>query len=190
MKHADLLALLLPPVSYERTGPRLTAGLVAEGAALDLTRQSAQRAAGGITPFYAGALLADWERVCAVTPGSADSYQQRLQAVLAKLAEVGGLSRPYFIRLAERLGYHIEIVEPEPFRAGRNRAGERLWIPEIIWVWQVIIHGRAGAQVWRFRAGQSVAGERLTAFGDPVIEAVFEDLKPAHTFVYFAYLES
>lgn len=189
MRHANLLTLLLPPVSYERTGPCLAAGLAAEGAALDQTRQSAQRAASGVTPFYASALLSDWERVCGVTPGSADSYQQRLQAVLAKLAETGGLSRPYFIRLAERLGYRIEIAEPEPFRAGRNRAGERLWIPEIIWVWRVIVHGRAGAQIWRFRAGQSVAGERLTSFADPVIEAVFNDLKPAHTFVYFAYLE-
>ncbi len=38
-----------------------------------------------------------------------------------------------------------------------------------------------------FRSGESAAGERLLSFGDPVIEQVFEDLKPAHTFVYFAY---
>lgn len=190
MRHADLLALLLPPTSYERTGRWLAAGLTAEGAALDLTRQSAGRVTDGVTPFYAGQLLADWERVCGLTSAVTDSYQQRLQAVLAKLAETGGLSIPYFIRLAERLGYSIEIVEPQPFRAGTNRAGDRLQTPDIVWVWQVIIHGRAGAQLWQFRAGQSVAGERLTSFGDPVIETVFEDLKPAHTYVYFAYLES
>lgn len=45
-------------------------------------------------------------------------------------------------------------------------------------------------RIYPFRAGVSVASERLTAFSDPVIEAVLRDLKPAHTFVYFAYEET
>jgi len=35
--------------------------------------------------------------------------------------------------------------------------------------------------------GASCAGERLSSFSDNVIERVFEDLKPAHSFVRFTY---
>ena len=45
----------------------------------------------------------------------------------------------------------------------------------------------ANDNVQRFRAGISAAGERLTDFGDPIIETFFRDLKPAHTYCYFAY---
>ncbi|MGJ8503284.1 YmfQ family protein, partial [Glaesserella parasuis] len=33
-----------------------------------------------------------------------------------------------------------------------------------------------------------VAGERLTDFGDRILEEFFTDLKPAHTYCYFAYI--
>ncbi|AXE33130.1 YmfQ family protein [Chromobacterium phragmitis] len=186
MRHESLLAMLLPPGSYAH-GPALRAELAAEGRALDETMLSLDRAGGGITPFAAGEMLADWERVCGITPPGGAPYQQRLQLVLAKLAETGGLSIPYFIRLAAGMDTQIDINEPQPFRAGANRAGDTVWTADIIWVWQVVVHGSAGSRSFRFQAGQSAAGERLLSFGDPVIEAVFNDLKPAHTFVYFAY---
>ncbi|WP_423197460.1 Phage tail protein [Cupriavidus sp. H19C3] len=189
MKHAELLALLLPPESYAPREFPLAQELAAEGNTLDAAMASVTRAAGGITPFFAGQLLPDWERVCGIAPSANASYQERLQIVLAKLAETGGLSIPYFKRLAAGMGYEIQIEEPQPFRAGINRAGDQLWTPAIIWVWQVIV--RSGVvREYRFRAGQSAAGEPLTSFGDPVIESVFQDLKPAHTFVYFAYQEA
>lgn len=196
--HAGLLALLLPPVSYAAqqiplgdapSGASLQAELAAEGKALDAALASADRAQGAVTPFFAEQLLPDWERVCGITPPANAAYQQRLQAVLAKLAETGGLSIPYFVRLAAGLGYRVSINEPQPFRAGVNRAGDTLWVPDILWVWQVLVHG-GSALAYRFQAGLSAAGERLTAFGDPVLEAVFNDLKPAHTYVYFAYQEA
>ncbi|WP_053014268.1 MULTISPECIES: putative phage tail protein [Xenorhabdus] len=111
-----------------------------------------------------------------------------LEMVLLKLAETGGLSIPYFTSLASRLGYHITIEEPLPFRAGVNRAGERLMYPDSLWVWVVNIHGNR-VQNYRFRAGNSLAGERLSAFADTVIESIFNDLKPAHTYCYFTYQE-
>lgn len=189
MKHADLLTRLLPPVSYDSKGDILTAELNAEGNALDVTAQSAQRVNNGVTPFYAADLLTDWERVCGLTSTQADSYQHRLEMVLLKLAETGGLSIPYFINLAKKMGYTIEIVEFDPFRAGRDCAGMQLWEPGIIWVWQVVVKGSAGLISYSFRAGASCAGERLLDFSDPIIEAVFEDLKPAHTYCYFSYVE-
>ena len=188
MKHAELLALLLPPESYAPAAAPLAQELKAEGNALDAAMANTKRVSGGITPFLAAQLLPDWERVCGIVPSATSSYQQRLQTVIAKLAEIGGLSIPYFKRLASSMGYEITIKEPQPFRAGVNRAGDQLWTGDIIWVWQVIVHGGL-IREYRFRAGQSAAGEPLTAFGDPVIEGVFQDLKPAHTFVYFAYQE-
>lgn len=189
MSHYTLLNLLLPPVSYSPRQKVLAASLQAEANVFDAISTTATLAEGGVTPFYARSLIADWERILDLYPPEGATYQQRQQRVLAKLAEVGGLSIPYFIQLASSLGYTITIDEPQPFRAGVNRAGDRLWVEEIIWVWRVNVQN-SGTQVYRFRAGSSAAGERLTSFGDPVIEDVFRDLKPAHTFCYFAYQEN
>lgn len=80
------------------------------------------------------ALLSDWERVLALPVSTGMTIQARRQQIMVKLNETGGLSRSYFIRLAKSLGYEVTIDEPEPFRCGRNRCGDRLWVPEIIWV--------------------------------------------------------
>ncbi|WP_038255841.1 YmfQ family protein, partial [Xenorhabdus bovienii] len=182
----SLLKQLLPPVSYAWDAPHLDAELEAEARQLTLTGQSAVRVSGAVTPFFAQSLLPDWERVLGITPNAKHNYQQRLEMVLLKLAETGGLSLPYFISLAARLGYTITISEPQPFQAGINRAGDRLMPPDSIWSWVVNIHGTR-VQSYRFRAGSSTAGERLLSFGDPVIESVFNELKPAHTFCRFTY---
>lgn len=186
MKHADLLGLLLPRPTYDPQGLFVGADLAAEGNALDSALAGSQRLLQAITPFEAGDMLPDWERLLGLVPPSGAPYQQRLEAVLAKLAETGGLSIPYFTRLAQRLGYSIAIDEPQPFRAGVNCAGDTLWIEDIIWVWHVDVQG-ASTRFYQFHAGQSAAGEALTSFADPVIEAIFNDLKPGHTFVYFTY---
>ncbi|MEO2217326.1 putative phage tail protein [Chromobacterium vaccinii] len=184
--YQDLLTRLLPPVSYRPDGPRLQAELASEGAALDRVQNSARQLVGAVTPQQAEAMLPDWERVCGLTPQSDATYQQRRQAVLAKLAETGGLSIPYFIRLAAGMGYKIQIEEPQPFRAGVNRVGDRLWPEDVIWHWRVTAFG-SKIQPYQFRAGQSLAGEPLCAFGDPRLEELFNDLKPAHTLIRFAY---
>ncbi|WP_103035238.1 YmfQ family protein [Castellaniella caeni] len=185
MKGAQLLASLLPPVSYAPNAPQIATTLRAEGAQLDAAQQSAGRALAAVTPFGAGELLVDWERLLGLS--GTGGYQQRLDAVLAKLAEVGGLSIPYFISLAKRLGYAIQIIEPQPFRADASRAGDAVYVDEVIWCFQVVVEGATTWRVYPFRAGSSVAGDRVLTFGDPVIEEVLNDLKPGHTFVYFAY---
>lgn len=188
MMHAELLALLLPPESYAPRGRALRAELCAEGAALDTSQKRADTVKGAITPLNAEQLLPDWERICGITPPAGGVYQQRLQAVLAKLAETGGLSIPYFIHLAAGVGFQITIDEPSPFRAGSSRAGQRLTGEEVIWVWRVNVRGSA-TRTYRFRAGVSRAGERLTYASEPVLETVLNDLKPAHTLVVFTYQE-
>lgn len=186
MNHSRLLPLLLPPVSYDPQGPNIAIDLTASGAALDRAQASARRVRDAITPYGAGALIQDWERVLGITPPADAGYQERQNRVIAKIRELGGLSIPYFIRLAAGLGYSVTIDEPQPFRAGTSRAGDRLYVEDIVFVWRVDVRG-GSALIYRFRAGQSAAGERLTTFGDPILEATIRDLKPAHTFVYFAY---
>lgn len=186
MKHEDLLKSLLPPVSYDPRDPRLAACIKAEGAQLDAAQANADRLLAAITPAGAGETITDWERVLGVTPRSGASQQERIAVVVAKMAETGGLSIPYFRQLAARLGYTIDIVEPQPFRVGSSRIGDTIYGEDIIFVWQVVVGGTPSVSYY-FRVGQSATGERLLSFSDPVLEQVFEDLKPAFTFVYFAY---
>lgn len=186
MSALTVLSLLLPAGSYATSQPTLSSSLRAEANVFDGIGVSADIVGGAVTPYHAGSLLSDWERVLGLAPSANTSFQQRQQRVLAKLSETGGLSIPYFVRLASNLGYSITIDEPRQFRAGTARAGERLWDGDTIWVWMVNINN-SKTVAFRFRAGVSTAGERLVSFGDPVIEEIFNELKPAHTFCYFAY---
>lgn len=186
MTHTDLLKLLLPPVAYEPGAPNIAAELYAEGRALDTALDYSHHIAGAITPYFAEQLLVDWERVVGITPNINTPYLARINAVVAKIRETGGLNIPYFINLAAGMGYTITITEPRPFRAGEGRAGDTIYDFDVVWQWRVNVAATNVPQ-YPFRAGTSAAGESILAFGDPVIEQVINDLKPAHTFVYFAY---
>lgn len=189
MQHANLLALLLPPASYTPTELDLAAQLNADGNALDAAQASAKNVLGAVTPYGAGEMITDWERVLGLTPSAGATLQQRIDTAIAKLAQVGGLSIPYFKQLAADLGYTININEPQYPQAGVSRAGDPMWVTDIIWVWQVIVNG-APVIAYQAYAGTAAAGDPITAFSDPIIEHVFNALKPAHTYVYFAYLGS
>ena len=63
MPHADLLAALLPPVSYAPSGPHLAASLAMEGRELDRVQADAAHAVGGLRPFLYQQWLEDYERV-------------------------------------------------------------------------------------------------------------------------------
>lgn len=188
-EYTDLLFALLPQSVYSHQGKRLRAELKAEGNALETVERKDKDVLNAVTPFNAPpALLADYERLYQLSTSGSMTLQARRQQVLAAMNATGGLSRAYFINLAKSLGYDITISEPEPFRAGVGRAGDRIWTPEIIWVWIVNISGQQ-VPVYRFRAGSSLAGERLTTYGENLIEKIFQDLKPAHTQVVFNYGE-
>ncbi|OON39450.1 phage tail protein [Izhakiella australiensis] len=187
MNYRNLLAGLLPPIAYSPERKAINAEITGEGNAFNLVSMSADEVAGAATPLFSDGLLADWERVLELTPGDDDSWQQRLEAVLLKLAETGGLSRSYFIKLAATAGYTITIDEFEPFRAGTNSAGDPLYVPEIIYVWAVNV--KSSVTVYYFRAGISLPGERLATYGNKVLETIFGNLKPAHTYCYFTYEE-
>lgn len=185
--HERLLKTLLPN-SYRTRGPNMDIALKAEGYTHDQLYQLARDVENGLVANTAGILLSDWEQELSIAPKAGQSYQERVAVVVGRLVAVGGLSIPYFINVAQGMGCSITIDELDAFRAGRNRAGDPIYIEDIMWVWRVSIKAQA-KMVWYFRAGQSVAGERLSSFGDPVIETLFKELKPAHTHVIFTYQE-
>lgn len=171
-EYLNLLALLLPPVTYVPSGERLKAQLNAEAKLYAILDGMTAELVSAIDPETATDTLTDWERVYALTPGSGDTLQQRRQAVMAALAETGGLSRQYFINLAAALGYDITIDE----------------LDDPMWRWVVNVNGTP-EQTYYFRVGESSVGDRLEESGDPDLETLFNRLKPAHTECIFKYLE-
>ena len=178
MTYADLLPLYYPPVSYDVHATRQAAERQAEAAIFDgVQTQSAQVLAAAYAPT-AGGDIARWERLLGINPPQPGNCARRVADVLAKLNET--------IRLAAAAGYTITISEPQPFRAGVNRAGDRLAREDIMWVWWVDVASQSQT-VWRFRAGSGTAGSRLSQYSDAVIESLFNRLKPAHTAIRFTY---
>lgn len=188
--YADILKQLYPPVSYDINGKRFTAQCEIDGRCFDRLQASAEEMLAAIEPATSRTMLADWERVCGIATDLTKSYSDRVKLVIIQLNAVGGLSIPYFIQLAESIGYHIEIKEFSHLANDLPDAGD---IPiqnsptEVLgYMWRVDVKN-ADDNITRFRAGQSMAGERLTDFGDRILEEFFRDLKPAHTYCYFAY---
>jgi uncharacterized protein YmfQ (DUF2313 family) len=186
MNTVNLFRAMMPPASYDPNAKYLSAELGAEANLMDAVKTSANRVLASITPFYSSVTLADWERIYRLTPRKGATQQERRENVLVKMAEVGGLSIPYFTSLAASLGYTITISEPRAFQAGVNRCGDRLYVEGMRWVWEVNVLG-ASTPKYRFRAGASAAGEPLLAFGESILEETFKDLKPAFTDCYFTY---
>ncbi|KDD82195.1 DUF2313 domain-containing protein [Glaesserella parasuis] len=189
--HANVLKTLYPPVSYDINGEQFVAQCEVDGRCFDLLQQSAERMLNAVTPDTSREMLADWERVCGISTDLSKSYSSRVNKVILTLNAVGGLSIPYFMQLAKSIGYTIEIKEFSHLQNDLPDAGD---IPiqnspreHLGYMWRVTITN-GDNNITRFRAGQSVAGERLTDFGDRILEEFFTDLKPAHTYCYFAYI--
>lgn len=170
MTLASLLRTLLPPVAYDPAGRVIGAVIDAEAAALQEAMERAQTVEHAMHPATAGDAIADWERVLGLRPLPSASAAERVQAVLAKLGELGGLSIPYFVRLAAAAGYAITIIEPKPWRVGHSHLDEPLYLEDVLFVWQVRIDRRPS---------------NATPVTDAALEATFNNLKPAHTFCQF-----
>ncbi|WP_051554249.1 putative phage tail protein [Desulfobulbus elongatus] len=137
----------------------------------------------------AAILLTTWERVYGLTAaaGFEEPLQMRRDRVTKTIRARGGLSIPYFINLAAGMGYAISIEEPIPSMTGWLCAGGELMSGEVLWQWGANV---GGMNIYSFRAGNSSVGERLSWWpGYAELEAVFAELRPAHTFVYFNYEE-
>ncbi|HHF6731400.1 TPA: YmfQ family protein [Haemophilus influenzae] len=189
--HKKVLAKLYPPVSYDVNGERFLAQCEVDGNAFDRLQKSAVDLLQIIEPSTSNTMLSDWERLCDIKTDYSNNYQARVKRVIAKLNAIGGLSIPYFKRIAESIGYHIEIKEFSPLANDLPMTGDLVQFrneerDNLIFMWRVSVLNGDDNIVY-FRAGSSFAGNHLVEFGDPIIEEFFRDLKPAHTYCYFAY---
>lgn len=185
-RHARLLMRLLPPVAYDPQGPKLGLRLQAAGIVLDDLDSNFGALVGALSPQSAGGLLALWEQNLAIEPEYGAPYASRVARILSRLRETGGLSIPYFTRIAAGLGYQIAIEEQGARVLGATWCGMRLRHPDTLWVWTVHVSGPP-VRIWRARCRSSRCGERFAMVSDPIIEALFNDLKPADTRCLFYY---
>lgn len=191
MQHANVLKQLYPPVSYNINGEHFIAQCEVDGNAFDRLQQSAEEVLAAIEPATSNQMLSDWERICWIKTDLSKSYQERVKRVIVQLNAVGGLSIPYFTRIAESIGYQIQIKEFSPLQNDLPNPGDLVQFrneprESLIYMWRVTVLNGDDNIVY-FRAGSSFAGDHLVEFGDPIIEEFFKDLKPAHTYCYFAY---
>jgi len=202
----QLLALLPRGAAWPlKQTSKLTALMQPQADELALVDQACDRLMVELDAGSATELLPEWEAVTGL-PGTCqpltNNFTDRRKAAKAKLRERGGQSIPYFVAIAESLGYYIEIEETKPFAIGAS-IGEKLWgglrvIPLTIgqtigplatfdvqapFVWYV----HALKSTVRTFAIGSVVGDPLAAWGNALLECVISKDAPAHTRVLFIY---
>ncbi|MCE0999379.1 putative phage tail protein [Pseudomonas sp. NMI1173_11] len=163
----EQLQSLLPPVSYDPQGKVLLSQLQAEANSLQQALSLLEEVESAVFPESAGQYIADWERVYQIVPPPGASQEERVQAVLAAMGDLGGQSIPYFIRLASLLGVKVDI---DTFRVpvvGLLNTGDPIYSGDWPFTWRV--------------------NARLKNFTSPRMESRLEERRPANTDVIFGY---
>lgn len=190
MKHCDLLKQLLPAVGYDVTGAAISAEIEAAGAQLDAAQAITEALLIEIDPRTADLMLDDWERVYGLPDGCSyigDSIEQRRAALLAKVSDSGGLSKRYFLQLAEQLGYRdtsISTFVPSNCEMSCEMA---LRDERFRFVWTVNLPHQGDNHAIS-RAGMR-CDARIDSYKFGALECQLMRLKPAHTQVVFTYTE-
>ncbi len=153
-------------------------------------------------PRTTAEMLLDWEYVAGLPDGctlTSGTLQERRAALVQRITGRGGQSRPYYLSLAQALGYDIEITEYRPFICGASECGVGQ-VPDAYGIIETAITDIEGIRhFWKVK----VLGPRVTWFEcgasecgiDPFakisvaddLECLFYRLKPAHTHLTFAY---
>lgn len=178
MSHKDALKLLTPFA----LGESQKRDLAIEGDHLDQAGGRSSALLGEVFGNSAYEQLDAWERTYGTSPFFDDSLQIRQNRVVQKMSELGRLDRAYFVQLGAALGYTIAVEELCPLMAGWGCAGDELGDEGSDWCWRVY-YSESTAYV--FRAGEALAGELLSYSLSDLMKQIFEQLKPADTFVEF-----
>ena len=140
-----------------------------EGKYLDQAYDQGTALASELFPDTSTACLADWDRVCAVTPTGSVATQQA--ACASQMRARGGLSREYFIGIARAMGYSgCQILEGETLQfvvasesPPATQLPAKLFDPDEAYRWWM-----------RIPAAQAPTGA-------PALLAKLQDLAPAWT---------
>lgn len=136
-------------------------------------------------PRNTSELLTDWERLAGLPDlctGIPETIALRRELLVAKLTNVGGQSKQFYIYLAAKLGFTITITEFKRWRVTSN-VNEALNGVEWAFVWRV---NAAQDTIRKFTVSGRV-NEPLASWGNTALECAISRLKPAHTHVQFAY---
>jgi uncharacterized protein YmfQ (DUF2313 family) len=112
-------------------------------------------------------LVAEWEAVAGLPnpcTGPLTTLQERVNAIIARLSIVGGLSEQFYIDLAMRFGFAITIT--------------------ILGANQMQVNAPVLTATY-FRAGVSRAGDPVATSGNALLQCVINKTKPAHVAVTY-----
>lgn len=157
----EQLQSLLPPVAYNAQGEVLGAQLTAEANALGAAVEALEAVQSAIFPQSAGDFIVDWERVYALSPAPSDSHEERVNAVIAAMGDLGGQSIPYFIAIAKRLGVVVSVDVNRPALTDIAAVGDPAADGDALYEWRV--------------------NAPLSAYRKPVLETLISLRKPANT---------
>lgn len=132
-------------------------------------------------------LLPEWESTLGLPDpctGPLPTIQQRQAAILARWTSTGGQSVAYFEAVAAALGFPVTVTEFAPFWAGVSHAADPLGNETTVNVWQ--INAPLVTTYW-FEADVSAAESPLASWGNTLLECQLTAIKPAHTYLQFAY---
>lgn len=138
-------------------------------------------------PATAVQLLPEWESALGLPDpcaGESPTLAGRQQQVVARFTNSGGQSIPYFIAFAKTLGYSVTATEFTQFRVGQQAMGSPVANQDWGFTWQI---NSPLNTVSYFRTGQSNVGQPLASWGNAVLQCELTAIKPAHTYLNFAY---
>lgn len=188
-QYREQLKALLPPGNAFPRDPGNNIEKLLDGMAQELARLDgrAQKLVREANPMTTSELLLDWERVAGLPDNCsgtlANTLQGRINALVSKVASVGGQTKQYFIDVAAALGYTVTITEYFAFVAG-SHAGDAVSNDDWAFTWRM---NAPETTVISFRAGRSASGEPLRTWGNDELECKINQLKPAHTHVIYSY---
>jgi len=118
--YKEVLKALFPSGLAWKVDPGKSITALVEGFASELARYDASlnNLLSEINPGTAVDLLPDWENLFGCPWNGSDPVPVRQANVLARMTAVGDQSLGYFIRMAQQLGFNLNITEYEQAVAG------------------------------------------------------------------------
>lgn len=185
--HTEILARLLPPVSYATKAPSLAAELAAMAAVLDEALALGGVLDAELDPRGTYALLEEFEAAFGLPDACADvDYQtvaDRRLALVTRIAARGSQQPAYYVALAEALGYPgATVYEYDPWTC-TDTCAEPIATEAWRFVWALKIPG--DGRITYFTANSPCTEPLANWSAVESISCAINRLKPAHTLCYF-----